>query len=263
MRRAVALLGLLFGCSSSSTALVFEAESELAPGALDEVAFRVTGPGLDGGSGEALAPLSGPEARAFPLTLVLVRDHSGAGGPFSVEVEGRRAGAVVARGVPAEGVTSFAFVDGLVMHHRFLLRAPDATTALPPDAGVPSPATPAMPDPPACPPPQSCGKETACRCPPGCACQFGCAAEKCQIDCAGAGTSCDIALGTVRGANVHCSEGASCVVRADGDGEKRDAKINCSGAACLVDCAGCELMCPGDSAKACGEEARVCNRDCP
>jgi hypothetical protein len=277
MRRARPFLLIAFAlaCDSHQTAIVLEAHSELSPGAVDEVLFAVSGPGLAGGSRQAVAPLSGPEAREFPLTLVLLQDSGGAGGPFSVAIEGHKAGTLAARAVPTDGSSPVAFVDGQVVRRRFVLRAPDAPSAVEADAGAPAPpapdAAPMMPEPPAttpgpaCPPAVTCPKEGTCGCPAGCACQLTCAGEKCQIDCAGAGTTCQIDLGAAKSANIHCSDGASCVVRASGDADKRDAKIACSGATCLVACGGpgCQLMCAGSMSRVCEEEVRVCNRDCP
>jgi hypothetical protein len=277
MRRARPLLFLAvaLACDAHQTAIMLEAQSELPAGALDEVVFAVSGPGLDGGSREVVAPLAGPEARAFPLTLVLVRDRSG-GGPFTVAIDGRKAGTVTARAVPADGASSVAFVDRQVVRHRFMLRGAGTPTAVAPDAGLPPApavdAAPMMPEPPpdptppdGCPSVVTCGKETVCRCPPGCACQLTCMDDKCQVECAGAGTSCEIELGPAMSGNIRCSNGATCDVRGAGEVEKRDLKVACSMATCLVACGqpGCQLMCPGSATRACEAGVSVCNRDCP
>ncbi|HEY0708967.1 MAG TPA: hypothetical protein VGG33_19320, partial [Polyangia bacterium] len=55
---------------SGETALLLEVTSALPPEALDVVAFRVEGAGVEPGGRVAEAPLVGPDAKRFPLQLV-------------------------------------------------------------------------------------------------------------------------------------------------------------------------------------------------
>src|SRR3954467_9000165 len=108
---------MLASCGAQKTALVLEAVSYLPPGALDDVVFRVNGDGLPGGAREAVAPLTGPGAKNFPLQLALVADDETTGA-FAVTVQGRTAGQVTALGIP-EDAAPIAFVPGEVVTRRF------------------------------------------------------------------------------------------------------------------------------------------------
>jgi hypothetical protein len=293
---------LLLSCGSDQTAIVIEAVSQLPAGALDEVVFRVNGPGFDGGSREANARLDGPGAKTFPLTLVLVQGESPSG-PFAVSIDGRKAGAAMAQGIAVDGASSLAFVPHTVVHHRFVLvplgspaMLPPGTAtdgpppmSLPPDAGVAvePDAAPVTPD--AAPPPPSscptsavlCGKDR-CTCALGCACNFGCGGDKCEVSCLGTGTTCQVDFTAAKMANVTCAAGATCVLQS-GPG-KHDVKVMCSaascdltcpaegcdlncaaGSSCLLRCAdeSCKLQCPPGLLKMCPNGVQACNRDCP
>jgi hypothetical protein len=263
----VSLLGL--ACGSDQTALVLEAASELPAGTMDRVLFRVSGPGLDGGAQEAVAPLAGPEARRFPLTLVLVGAAAGAAGPFAVDIEGQRGGAAVAKAVPLDGPAEVAFVPGKVVRHHFVLRP-----IVVPEATPPPPQTTPAECGPGCVCAATCGKDQACRCADD---------EKCAIDCSGPGTTCAVDLGNARSADVSCSSAAQCVVHAGS--VDRDVHLRCANADCDVDCRagdgcqlectdsarcllrcggeGCHLACKGGTARSCADGVAVCNRDCP
>jgi hypothetical protein len=289
---AAALLSLAWSCESSQTALVLEALSELPADALDEVVFRVSGPGIDGGTREAVAPLVGPDARSFPLTLVLLGSGA-ATGPFAVAIEGRKEGAVRAQGAAADPAP-ITFVPGKVSRRQFVLRGLAGPSAMPPP---PSPPPDAGAQPMSMPPPdmppgcgagcvcaETCAGGRRCGCSMGCDCQFTCeGGAKCELECTGAGTTCRANLGGAKGADVKCSGGALCVV--DGAQVREEARLECKsadcelacgveaagckleckdGARCLLRCAGgdCKLGCDGMT-RECGENVRACNRDCP
>jgi hypothetical protein len=283
--RGLTLVALALSCDSNQTAIVLEAQSEMPPEALDQVVFRVSGPGLDGGTQEALAPLTGPAARHFPLTLVLVGSGAGSGGPFTVSIEGRKGGTAVAQGVPLDAAP-VAFVPGKVSRHRFVLRPLGGADA---GAGPMSVPPGARTMPPGCGPgcvcAQSCTKDHPCTCRMGCACQFTCAQnDRCDVDCGDPGTTCHVDVSNAKMANVRCASAALCVVR--GGAMKRDSRFTCSNAECEVDCTqdascqlactdgarcllrcndgeSCKLDCPGGMVRDCQNNVRVCNRDCP
>jgi hypothetical protein len=249
---------MALGCGTDRTAIVLEAVNE-AQEPIEQVVFRVSGPGLDGGAREAAAQVAGPEARSFPLTLVLVGSDSTIAGPFEVTIDGRRSGQVVAQAVRIGGESPVAFIPGQVVHYRFALRSGGSPSSTPPD--VPDPMTPPatpppMMTPPATPPPMmqppavctatdTCSQDHHCTCTPGCACQFTCAPEHCVVRCDGAGTTCEVDATGTKMANVDCSGGAACLVR--GTAKKDDAHLTCA----------------GDKPQECGEAAQACNRPCP
>jgi hypothetical protein len=123
------------GCQSSGdqTAMMIE----VVPGAvdtqlLDEVLFRVMGRGIEAGERTARAPLRGPDARSFPLSLAIRGTDHGAG-PLSVEVEARGEGVLRAT---ASGGGPLPFEDGAVVRHRLVLRALDDEVPAGRDAGA-------------------------------------------------------------------------------------------------------------------------------
>jgi hypothetical protein len=256
------VFGLALACATEQTAIVLEAVNETeAP--LEEVVFRVSGPGLDGGARETSAPVTGPEARRFPLTLVLLGSSGTMAGPYQVTIEGRRAGQVVAQAVRLDGESPVVFSPGKVVHYRFALRSPATPEATPPVMPPPVTMPPAMPPPmtmppamtpPMMPPPADAGACTAadtcsgdhhCGCAPGCSCQFRCGPEHCVARCEGAGTTCDVDVTGAKMANVDCAGGAACLVR--GAVEKGEVHLGCAGAKPLE----------------CGNDVQVCNRSCP
>lgn len=192
---------LLAACRGEQTAVVLEATSAMPAGALDDVVFQVSGDALDGGAREAVAALSGPGAKTFPLQLVLVSDDARTD-VLQVTVQGRKAGTVKARGIPEDGATPIAFVPGRVTVYRFVLRSVDdpATTPIAvPDAGTreerDGPQTPIDADAVALRPPdagipinqgggpgQDCGGSFICR--TGLLCVAGrCCVSTCQDEC--------------------------------------------------------------------------------
>jgi hypothetical protein len=144
----VVLAGVACSDRSDQTAIVLEVvDGTGATGLMDEVVFRVTGPGILGGTREARAPLQGPDARTFPLSLALIQGANGVG-PFAVVVEGRRAGEVRARAASDQPI---AFVPRQVVRRRFELVRVMAVDASPgqPDGGSPPSGDAAAPDAPA------------------------------------------------------------------------------------------------------------------
>jgi hypothetical protein len=254
----VAAAALALACEPDRTAIVLEAVNE-APEPIEEVVFRVSGPGLDGGSQEAAAAVSGPDARSFPLTLVLLGASHTMAGPYQVSIEGRRSGQAVAQAVRTDGQAPVVFSPGKVMHYRFALRASAAPQSTPPPMTTPTPTPmpPPMTPPPQMPPPSmpptaepctvtdTCAGDHHCACAAGCACQFTCGPDHCVARCDGAGTSCEIDVAGTKMANVDCAGGAACLLR--GALEKGDVHLGCAGAKPLD----------------CGNDVQVCNRSCP
>jgi hypothetical protein len=267
----------LAACGSSDTAIVLE----VVPGAvdaatLDEVVFRVSGPGLPSGGREARAALRGPGARSFPLSLALVQQAHGAG-PFAVHVDAY-AGGVVRATAGDDG--AIAFEPGSVVRHRLSLRAVMAPGAPPPDAAPPPPdAAPPRPDaappppdaapppPDAAPPPPTCmralacDKGPACKCDPGCSCAATCTDKDCTPECRGAGTTCTVQGAGAMQLRVRCAEGAACEVSC---GSPDRCEIQCEGARCLLRCEGardCRLS--GCTPTVCPGNVLVCGRSCP
>jgi hypothetical protein len=149
--RCVAMIALVFplfllvGCSSDETALVLEVERGTRASNPDEVIFRVHRTDIASDPREAVAPLTGPAAKTFPLQLVLVAD-GGSTATFEVGIEGRQGGVVVATGVPAQASSRIAFVAGQVVTHRFMLNALGPSTetdASPPPMTVAPSSSPA------------------------------------------------------------------------------------------------------------------------
>jgi hypothetical protein len=248
---AILAAALALGCGTDRTAIVLEAMNESSE-PLDDVVFRVSGPGLDNGAREATAPVSGPDARSFPLTLVLVDSSASMSGPYQVTIEGRHAGQSVAQAVRTDGTTPVAFSPGKVVHFRFALR-PLASTASTPPPTMPPPEMPPPEMPPPMPPPDAgacamsdtCTQEHPCVCAAGCACRFTCGPDHCKVRCEGAGTSCEVEATGAHMADVDCAGGAACVVR--GSGEKKELHFGC----------------PGGKPLECGDDTQVCNRLCP
>jgi hypothetical protein len=203
---------------------------------MEVVVFHVSGPGLDGGAREATAPVSGPGARSFPLTLVLVGPDSTMAGPYQVAIEGRRAGQAVAEAVRTDGQAPVAFSPGKVMRYRYALRALGGSQAMPqptmpPDAGT-------------CTGPATCAGNQRCACAAGCACSLSCGPDHCMARCDGAGTTCEVDVSGAHMANVQCAGGAACLIRG------------------IVDKGKVHLDCAGQS-QDCGDDVLVCNRSCP
>jgi hypothetical protein len=120
---------LAIGCHREETSLLIE----VVPGAVDvaaleDVAIRVTGPGLQGGQRTAWAPLRGAAARPFPLSL-LIRGTAGQDGPFAITAEAHIAGAVRASAAAGEPV---ALQPGRMV--RFQLTLEPVGGPPPPDA---------------------------------------------------------------------------------------------------------------------------------
>lgn len=238
---------LALACDSPRTAIVLEATNESTE-PLDEVIFRVSGPGLEGGAREAASPLSGPEARSFPLTLVLVADPGATAGPFDVALEGRRGGQPMARGVRTDGDAPVTFSPGQIVRYHFALRAASAPDSTMPPPTMPPPTMPPptmMPPPTACTASDTCSEAHHCLCATGCACRFACAPDHCVARCEGAGTSCEVEVAGSKMVNVDCAGGAACLVR--GAPAKGDIHFGCAGSKPLD----------------CGNEVLACNRSCP
>jgi hypothetical protein len=237
---------LALGCGDDRTAIVLEAMNESSE-PLDEVVFRVSGPGLDDAR-EATAPVSGPDARSFPLTLVLVDSSDGMSGPYQVAIEGRHQGQAVAQAVRTDGKTPVAFSPGKVVHYRFALRPLASTASTPPPTMPPPEMPPPMPSPDAgaCAMADTCTHDHPCACPAGCACRFTCSAgDHCMVRCEGAGATCEVDVMGAEMASVDCAGGAACLVR--GSVEKKEVHLGCMGGKPLE----------------CGNDTQVCNRLCP
>jgi hypothetical protein len=276
MKQLFLLLVISIGaCTSSDTAIMLEVvPGAVDPATLDEVVFRVSGPGLPAEGREAHAPLRGAEARPFPLSLVIVQEQSGSG-PFSARIEALASGAVRATAA-GDGI---AFQSKKVVHRRFTLRDVNAPPpdAAPPDAArdatppPPDVAPPPPPDaapPPIAPPPATCTRVLACvkkgapcSCDPGCRCAIACAVSECTPVCDGEGTTCNIVGDHSKKVLARCANGASCDLSC---GSAETCELMCQDAACLVRCenahtcsmSGCAPMtCPGN--------VRVCGRPCP
>src|SRR4051812_14836785 len=130
----LAVLVAVISCGSDETAILLEVvPGTVDPLSLDEVLFRVTGKGLDGGEGIARAPLHGSGATPFPLSLAL-RGRAPAAGPFTVDVEGRGGG--VLRATASAGAP-IAFENGTVVHQRLILHALDEPGTSPDAAAEP------------------------------------------------------------------------------------------------------------------------------
>jgi hypothetical protein len=211
----------LSACAPAQTAIILEANSDLPANAVDEVAFKVRRTDLADEGREALTPLTGPDARTFPLRLVLVSDRDSAA-RFSVSVEGRKAGAVTATGVPESDGGPIVFVPGQVVKHSFRLRPRSAGeagttstgTAPGPDAGA-APAPSAMPATPATPPAPgpggACGGPSGA-CASGLTCLAGrCCASDCRQDClAGTCDASGVCQSLPDGTPCHGSSGMTC-----------------------------------------------------
>jgi hypothetical protein len=118
--------------SGDDTAIVIEVmPGALDPTTLDEVLFRVMGPGIEAGERVARAPLRGSEAKTFPLSLAIRGTAPGAG-PFMVDVEARTAGAL--RATASDGIP-LAFENGKVVRRLLVLRAVNGEVVTAPDAG--------------------------------------------------------------------------------------------------------------------------------
>jgi len=243
---------LALACDSDRTAIVLEAVNQTSD-PLEEVVFQVSGPGLSGGAQEASASVSGPQARPFPLTLVLLGASDSDAGPYQVKIVGRRKGHAVAQAVRIDGASPVAFSPGKVLHYRFGLRPLASTDTMPPTETPPPMEPPPVMPPPVMPPPdagpcavvaQMCDEKNVCECPPGCACQFTCGTDHCMVRCHGGGTTCDIDVSGANKASIECA-GAACLVR----GAVRKGDV--------------ELKCPGGMPLECGNETQVCNRICP
>ena len=228
-RRWLAVLATiaLEACPSGETAIVLEVQAGPTSGGLDEVLFRVRRVDVPEAEREAVAPLTGPEGKRFPLTLVLVADGPGVA-TFDVAIEGRHAGVVVAMGVPVSGTTRVEFVRGQVVTHRFVLNplAPDApkpdagpatVTETPPasgpdggapiaDAGVEGPPVVR----PLAGPGEACGGQSACAaglvCLGGRCCQSTCA----DVCLAGTCSATGACVPVQDGAPCHGNSGMTC-----------------------------------------------------
>jgi hypothetical protein len=238
-RSFIAVLAALTvaACSSRETAIVLEvSQGAVAP--LEEVRFAIQRVDVAEPVREALVPLSGENAKRFPVRLVLVNDAPG-GAAFEVAIEGRQAGVVVANGIPAGGSSHVEFVNGQVVTQRFVLEPlggpanPDAGPATasetpagsPADAGVqpfdaapqgPAPGPPATPPPPAG-PGQACGGEAA-----RCAGDLVCVAGRCCV------TSCqDVCLAGT------CSTSGTCVALQNGTPCHGNSKMTCQDGRCV------------------------------
>jgi hypothetical protein len=247
------LAGALLACDADRTAIVLEAVNEM-PEPFEEVAFRVSGPGLDGGTREATAPVARPGARSFPVTLVLVGAEGTAAGPYQVVIEARHNGQAIAQAVRTDGQSPVAFIPGKVVHYRYALRDAAAPTSMPPPMTPPPMTPPPMTPPPMTPPPadsgscpmtDTCSEDHHCECAAGCACQLTCGPDHCAVHCDGAGTSCEIDVAGAKMANLDCSGGAACLVR--GALQKGEVHLGCAGGKPLD----------------CGNDVQVCNRSCP
>jgi hypothetical protein len=231
---AVLAVIVLGACSSSETAIVLEVRDGGVAG-IDDVRFAVRRVDVAEPARETVAPLSGPNAKRFPLTLVLVADGPGST-VFEVTIEGRQAGAVVAAGIPASGSSRVHFVNGQVVTHRFMLQplvAPTNTDAGAPtepppasgaDAGVQvadaAPAPPPTTPPPTTPPPttpppggpgQACGAGAAA-CAGGLVCIAGrCCVTVCQDVClTGTCSTSGTCVPVENGTPCHGNSGMTC-----------------------------------------------------
>jgi hypothetical protein len=139
---------MALGCREEETSLLIE----VVPGsvdvaALDDVAIRVTGPGLEGGQRTAWAPLRGAGARPFPLSL-LIRGTAGHDGPFAIAAEAHTGGAVRASAEAGEPVSLEA---GRMVRRQLTLEPVPGSP--PPDAGADTATVPQ--------PPPDAGADTA------------------------------------------------------------------------------------------------------
>jgi hypothetical protein len=259
-----ALGALASGCQGEATVIVLEAVVEDAPPEpFEEVRFLVSGPGLEAGGRVAVAPLTGPEARTFPLRLVLEPEAPGAG-PFEVSVTGWRQG--VARATAAGDGAAVAFVAGQVVRRRFVFGA--RTPAPPADGGAgaapvappmaapppgpvespPMPAPPApppmpaqpLPEPPAMPPTSEPPPPSPRDAPPGpdpatpgmCTVTDRVCPDKGACACPG-GCRCGLRCARNQSCDVNCEDGARCDVNAAG---VSNGKVTCKpGSVCVVD----------------------------
>jgi hypothetical protein len=259
------------GCASSETAIVLEADPGTLPGdVMDEVVFHVRRLDVPDAVREAVAPLAGPGAKAFPLELVLVAGR-GSSARFDVDVVARKGGVVVATGIPARSWTEIGFESGQVVRYRFILRAdnagpsgvrgppapgpvgmPGVDAALAPDASPPPPVRPDVdaeappdsnPPPPvadAAPPPNPPPPDATAPPPnppppvtppgPGEACGGG--VEACRAGLLCVAGRCCVSACTDECLTGTCGEAGRCEPRPNGTPCHGDSRMACQDGAC-------------------------------